>query len=128
MHELLLLLLARVPPIAAEYEASDAGTIEIGVEQLAEARLPNRGVGLVVEHLDGAVPERIHEGDGIGRIDHWRRCHGYVREQDKKTGQKGTAHHVCLTPQVRVTDLIEEAEVRARRINGSANPSALTVF
>src|SRR5437763_7551978 len=98
LHEFLLLLLARGPPITAEYESGDAGTIEIGMEQLAEPRLPHRRVGLVVEHLDGAVPQRVHKGDGIGRIDHWWRCHGCRREQDDNTGQKGTANHVGLTP------------------------------
>src|SRR5438270_6169053 len=86
LYDFLLLLLAPGPPITAEYESGDAGAIEVGVEQFAEASLPHRGIGLVVEHLDGTLPECVHEGHGIGRINHRWRCRGCGREKEEETG------------------------------------------
>ena len=95
LDELLLLLFAGVAPITAEHESGDAGAVEIGVEQFAKTRLPDRGIALVVEHLDGAVPELVHEGDGIRRIYHRRGRRSMASaNRMKRAGQKGTAHHV----------------------------------
>src|SRR6516225_3776213 len=93
LHEFLLLLVAGSSPVTAENEPRKPTTIEIGAEQLAEALNPDGCVSLVIEQIDGAVPQLVHERDGIGGI--YRRCccKGCSRYQGEETAQKGTAHH-----------------------------------
>ena len=84
---------ARRRPVGVPDER-EAGTVEIGVKQLAKTSFPNGGIRLVVEYLDGTVPERVHEGDGIGGINQGRRRHRRGHEQTEKTSEKEATRHV----------------------------------